>query len=213
MAIPFAELNKINPSSIIELFELELTVGKHIASGNPQNLPTVYRFHAGANLNSFGEVIYRQNTYQRVAVKVDGFERKSTGVLPRPTITFSNLGGIEQNSATGLLITMSDFLQIVNEVTPHNDLIDAKITRKMPLASALDDRNFSSGSNPFNTSVDTTNGTVDRLRDEIFVIDRKSIENRQIVQFELTAAHDLENRLVPQRVVTRDLFPAVGTFV
>lgn len=86
-------------------------------------------------------------------------------------------------------------------------MIDAKITRKMPLASALDNANFASGSNPFGTP------SSDRLRDEIFVIDRKSVENRQIVQFELTAAHDLENRLVPQRVVTRDLFPAVGTFI
>jgi len=68
MAIPFAELNKINPSSIIELYELELTVGKHITSGNPLNLPTVYRFHSGANLNNFGEIIYRENSYQRVAV-------------------------------------------------------------------------------------------------------------------------------------------------
>tara|TARA_Y100000401_G_scaffold91340_1_gene77088 strand:+ start:1715 stop:2338 length:624 start_codon:yes stop_codon:yes gene_type:complete len=207
MAIPFTELNKINPSSIIELFELELTVGKHIATGNPQNLPTVYRFHAGANLNSFGEVIFQSNSYQRVAVKIEGFERNSTGVLPRPTITFSNLGGIVQNPNTGLVVTMSDFLQLVNEVTPHNDLIDAKVTRKMPLASALDNSNFSSGTNPFGTP------SADRLRDEIFVIDRKAVENRQVVQFELTAAHDLENRLVPQRVVTRDLFPAVGTFV
>ena len=52
MAIPFVELNKINPSSIIELFEIQLTVGLHIATGNPQSLPTVYRFHAGANLNN-----------------------------------------------------------------------------------------------------------------------------------------------------------------
>ena len=207
MAIPFAELNKINPSSIIELFELELTVGKHIATGNPQNLPTTYRFHAGANLNSFGEVIFQSNTYQRVAVEMNGFERKSTGVLPRPTITFSNLGGISQNPSTGQLITMSDFLQLVNEVTPHNDLIDAKITRQLPLASALDNSNFASGTNPFGTP------SSNRLRDEIFVIDRKSAENRRIVQFELTAAHDLENRQVPQRVVTRDLFPAVGTFI
>jgi lambda family phage minor tail protein L len=207
MAIPFAELNKINPSSIIELFELELTVGKHIATGNPQNLPTTYRFHAGANLNSFGEVIFQSNTYQRVAVEMNGFERKSTGVLPRPTITFSNLGGISQNPSTGQLITMSDFLQLVNEVTPHNDLIDAKITRQLPLASALDNSNFASGTNPFGTP------SSNRLRDEIFVIDRKSAENRRIVQFELTAAHDLENRKVPQRVVTRDLFPAVGTFI
>ena len=207
MAIPFAELNKINPSHIIELFELELTVGLHIATGNPQGLPTTYRFHAGANLNSFGEVIYRGNPYQRVAVQTQGFEKKSTGVLTRPVITFSNLGGIVQNPATGITRTMSDFLAIVNEVTPHNDLIDAKLTRKMPLASALDNANFSSGTNPFGTP------SADRLRDEIFVIDRKAIENRQIVQFELTAAHDLENRLIPQRTITRDLFPAVGTFV
>ena len=207
MAIPFAELNKINPSSIIELFELELTVGKHIATGNPQGLPTTYRFHAGANLNSFGEVIFQSNAYQRVAVQTQGFEKKSTGVLTRPTITFSNLGGIVQNPSTDTLITMTDFLAIVNAVTPHNDLIDAKLTRKMPLASALDNANFSSGTNPFGTP------SADRLRDEIYVIDRKAVENRQIVQFELTAAHDLENRLIPQRTVTRDLFPAAGTFI
>ena len=207
MAIPFAELNKINPSHIIELFELELTVGKHIATGNPQGLPTTYRFHAGANVNSFGEVVFQSNSYQRVAVQTQGFEKKSTGVLTRPVITFSNLGGIVQNPSTGAVITMSDFLAIVNQVTPHNDLIDAKLTRKMPLASALDNANFSSGTNPFGTS------SADRLRDEIFVIDRKAIENRQVVQFELTAAHDLENRLIPQRTVTRDLFPAAGTFI
>ena len=207
MAIPFAELNKINPSHIIELFELELTVGKHIATGNPQGLPTTYRFHAGANLNSFGEVIFQSQTYQRVAVETQGFEKKSTGVLTRPLITFSNLGGIVQNPSTGTLITMTDFLAIVNSVTPHNDLIDAKLTRKMPLASALDNANFSSGTNPFGTP------SANRLRDEIFVIDRKAIENRQVVQFELTAAHDLENRLIPQRTVTRDLFPAAGTFI
>ena len=129
MAIPFSELSEINPSSIIELFELELEVGKHIATGNPQNLPTTYRFHAGANLNSFGEVVFQSNSYQRVAVKIDGFERRSTGVLPRPTITFSNLGGINRDPTTSQVITMSDFLATVNDVTPHNVLIDAKITR------------------------------------------------------------------------------------
>jgi len=213
MAIPFVELNKINPSSIIELFELELTVGTHIAAGNPQSLPTVYRFHAGANLNNFGEVIFQSNSYQRVAVQIEGFEKKSTGTISRPTITFSNLGGIVQNPSTpNILITMSDFLNSVNQVTPHNDLIGAKLTRKMPLASALDNDNFlpinnNPPVNPFGTP------SADRLRDEIYVIDRKAVENRQVVQFELTAAHDLENRLIPQRVVTRDLFPAVGTFV
>ena len=142
MAIPFVELNKINPSSIIELFEIQLTVGLHIATGNPQSLPTVYRFHAGANLNNFGEIKYQNQSYQRVVVKTEGFERKSTGVIARPIMTFANLGGVVKNPNTGLAITMTDFLLQVNSVTPANDLIDAVVTRKMPLASALDNDNF-----------------------------------------------------------------------
>ena len=203
MAIPFAELNKINPSSVIELYELELTVGLHIPTGNPNNLDTVFRFHAGANLNNFGQIKFNNNLYQRVAVQIEGFQDTSTGTIPRPTLTFSNLGGITKD---GTVMTMSDFLAIVNLTTPGNDLLDAKVTRLMPLASALDNDNFV-GDNPFGTP------STDRLQDRIYYIDRKAIENRQVVQFELTAAHDLENRLIPQRTITRDLFPAVGTFV
>lgn len=213
MAIPFAELNKINPSSYIELFELNLTVGLHIAEGNPQNLPTIYRFHAGANLNNFGEIKYRTNSYQRIFVDMQGFEKQSTGTIARPVITFSNLGGLVYNDETGLIITMSDFLFLVNQVTPNNDLVGAKVTRKMPLASSLDDSNFINNSNPFNTGIDTTEGLEDRLKDEIFVIDRKAAESRTSIQFELTAAHDLENLEIPKRVITRELFPAVGTFI
>ena len=62
MAIPFSELNKINPSSIIELFQLKLDNTLH-----GQN--TIFYFHAGANLNNFGEIKYLQNSYQRVAVQ------------------------------------------------------------------------------------------------------------------------------------------------
>ena len=38
---------------------------------------------------------------------------------------------------------------------------------------ALDDINFASGSNPFNTGVDTSNGTTDKLIDRVYFIDRK----------------------------------------
>jgi len=203
MAIPFVELNKLNPSSIIELFELELTVGLHIPTGNPNNLDTVFRFHAGANLNNFGQVIFNGNSYQRVAVKVEGFENTSTGTIPRPTLTFSNLGGITKDTT---VMTMSDFLNVVNTVTPGNDLLNAKLTRLLPLASALDNANFATGTNPFGTP------STDRLRDRIYFIDRKAVENRQIVQFELVNRLDMQNKKIPARIVTRDLFPAAGTF-
>ena len=203
MAIPFAELNKINPSSVIELYELELTVGLHIPTGNPNNLDTVFRFHAGANLNNFGQIKFNNNLYQRVAVQIEGFQDTSTGTIPRPTLTFSNLGGITKD---GTVMTMSDFLAIVNLTTPGNDLLDAKVTRLMPLASALDNDNFV-GDNPFGTP------STDRLQDRIYFIDRKSVENRQVVQFELVSVLDMQNKRIPARIVTRDLFPTAGTFV
>ena len=202
MAIPFSELNKINPSSIIELFELELTVGLHIPAGNPNNLDTVFRFHAGANLNNFGQIKFNNNLYQRVAVQIEGFEDTGKGTIPRPTLTFSNLGGITKD---GTVMTMSDFLAIVNSTTPGNDLLDAKVTRLMPLASALDNDNFV-GDNPFGTP------STDRLQDRIYYIDRKAVENRQVVQFELVSVLDMQNKKIPARIVTRDLFPAAGTF-
>tara|TARA_Y100000361_G_scaffold49342_1_gene42855 strand:+ start:527 stop:1138 length:612 start_codon:yes stop_codon:yes gene_type:complete len=202
MAIPFVELNKINPSSVIELFELELTVGLHIPTGNPNNLDTVFRFHAGANLNNFGQIRFNNNDYQRVAVKAEGFEDTSKGSIPRPTLTFSNLGGITKDTT---VMTMSDFLNIVNQVTAGNDLLNAKVTRLLPLASALDNANFI-GDNPFGTP------STDRLQDRIYYIDRKAVENRQIVQFELVSVLDMQNKKIPARIVTRDLFPAAGTF-
>ena len=203
MAIPFVELNKINPSSVIELFELELTVGLHIPTGNPNNLDTVFRFHAGANLNNFGQIIFNGNSYQRVPVKIEGFEDTSKGTIPRPTLTFSNLGGITKDTT---VMTMSDFLNVVNTVTPQNDLLNAKVTRLLPLASALDNANFV-GDNPFGTP------STDRLQDRIYYIDRKAVENRQIVQFELVSVLDMQNKKIPARIVTRDLFPAAGTFI
>jgi len=203
MAIPFAELNKINPSSVIELYELELTVGLHIPTGNPNNLDTVFRFHAGANLNNFGQIIFNGNSYQRVAVKVEGFEDTSKGTIPRPTLTFSNLGGITKDTT---VMTMSDFLNVVNTVTSGNDLLNAKVTRLLPLASALDNANFV-GDNPFGTP------STDRLQDRIYYIDRKAVENRQMVQFELVSVLDMQNKKIPARIVTRDLFPAAGTFI
>ena len=46
----------------------------------------------------------------------------------------------------------------------------------------------------------------------MFFIDRKSAENREVVEFELAAVFDLAGIRVPKRQCTRELFPAIGTF-
>ena len=204
MAIPISELQSLNPSSLIELFTLQLVEGTHYATGNPDSVPTIFRFHAGTSMNSNANIIWQGNTYEKFPIDAQGFEFSGKGQIPRPQLTMSNLGGITRS---GSVLSVTDLLIIVNLTTPHNDLLGATVTRLLVLASSLDNANFSSGSNPFGTP------NSNELPQEIYVIDRKMSESRNLVQFELTAANDTQNKRVPARQVTRADFPAVGTFV
>jgi lambda family phage minor tail protein L len=190
MAIPVSELQKINPSSVIELFTLTLDSTLHGAS-------TVYRFHNGANMNANGEVVWASNSYQRFPVECDGFAYSGKGTLPRPRIRISNILG-----------TITSYISTVNATTAGNDLNGAKLTRIRTLARYIDAANFSGGTNPY--------GTPDAraaFPEEIYFLDRKTTENRDIVEWECCAAFDLVNVRVPLRQVTRTDFPGVGTFI
>ena len=204
MAIPVSELQKLNPSARIELFVMELVEGLHYATGNPTSVPTVFRFHAGSSMNSNAEIVWQGNSYQRFPITFEGAEFTGRGQVPRPTLTVANLGGITRS---GSVITVTDLMIIVNLTTPHNDLADAKITRITTLASELDAANFPSSSNPFGTP------SSNELPQEIFFIDRKTNESREVVQFELVGALDQANKKIPKRQVTRKDFAGVGTFV
>tara|TARA_R100001440_G_scaffold5498_3_gene11706 strand:- start:490 stop:1107 length:618 start_codon:yes stop_codon:yes gene_type:complete len=204
MAIPHSELQKINPNSIIELFELELVEGLHYATGNPSNVPTIYRFHAGTNIDSYANIVWQSNTYERFPVEAKGYEYTGKGQIPRPQLIMSNLGGITR---LGSVIRVTDLLASVNLVTPHNDLLDAKLTRRTLTADALDASNFSGGTNPFGTP------SSNEFPKEIHFIDRKTQESRDSVQFELVNRLDMQNKRIPARQVTRKDFEGVGTFV
>ena len=126
-----------------------------------------------------------------------GFEYSGRGSLPRPTITVSNILG-----------TITALMATVNATTPFNDLQGAKFVRIRTLSQFLDAANFPSNQNPFGTPDSTA-----ELPQEIYFINRKIVENREIVQFELVSALDLQGVRAPKRQVTRKDFPGVGTFV
>ena len=62
----FSDLQAINPSAIIELFELELVTAIHGSN-------TTYRFHSGSSLNANGEIVWKGNSYYRFPIEADGF--------------------------------------------------------------------------------------------------------------------------------------------
>ena len=306
MTIPIEELQQTNPSAIIDLFELELVEGLHYATGNPLGITTVYRWHSGVAQNSQGELVFDSNTYSQMPIEAEGFDYKGSSQkssLPRPTLRISNL-----------LSTVSTILAEINGITPHNDLIGAKVTRFRTMAKFISSTNLSGqtityvvtvqnvgGANYFylngvykptlslvegNTyrfvQSDSTNtghplilknssgsqlnirdnvvrtGTAGidgvlsytvtltnqaaryscsvhgnnmgntisvsaapsnpdedpnvRFEDMIFIIDRKSTENRRIVEFELAAPIDMPQYKLPRRQCLPREFPGIGSF-
>ena len=208
-----SDLQKTNPSAIIELFELELDSTLHGSQ------PTMtYRFHAGSNLDLNRQVVWQGNTYLRYPVEASGFAFQK-GQLPRPQITISNA-----------LSLISAVMLEVNLITAGNDLTGAKVTRIRTLAKFLDAVNFASNglfvqenssdyialedSDLFaQETIGNPTAANNEFPKEIYYIDRKVAENRDIVTFELASVSDLAGIRLPKRQCTRDLFPSIGTFV
>ena len=200
----FSDLQPINPSAIIELFVLQLDTSLHgTNAGHPSsnNENNIYRFHAGSNLDASGEIVWAGKSYLRFPVMAEGFAFKR-GQLPRPKLIVSNANGF-----------MSSILEAVNLVTVGNDLTGATVTRIRTMARFLDAVNFPNrdeNNNPVNP-LGTPDPTAEFKR-EIYTIDRKATENREIVEFELAAVFDLAGVRAPKRQCTRSLFPSIGTF-
>tara|TARA_R100000231_G_scaffold6505_2_gene9581 strand:+ start:512 stop:1090 length:579 start_codon:yes stop_codon:yes gene_type:complete len=183
------DLQKPNPSAVIELFTLKTDLALH---GSDQT----YRFHNGTNLNNNGDIIWAGDQYIKMPIQATGFAYQR-GQLPRPKLSVSNALG-----------TITAILLNVNKVTAGNDLSAATVTRIRTLARYLDAVNFVGGVNPLGTPDPTA-----EFPREIYKIDRKSAENRNIVEFELAAVFDLIGVRAPQRQCTRKDFPSIGTFV
>lgn len=165
-----ADLQSLVPGSIVTLFELNTT---------PIGDAYAYRFHAGVNALG-NDVVWNGQTYTRFPIEASGFERRSSGTLPRPRIKVANV--------TGLIGALARQL---------NDLVGARLTRIRTLLKYLDAENFPGGTNP----TADPNQFIDR---ELWVVDRKADENRIYIEFELAAAFDLAGVKVPRRQVIQN---------
>lgn len=167
-----SELQKLAPSSIIELFQLDATpVGGEI-----------YYFHAGTN-GLKQNIVWQGQTYNPFPVKITGFEFSTGGQLPRPKMTVSNV--------TGIITTL---------VLAYDDLLGMKVTRKRTMAKYLDAVNFAGGVNP---NADSTA----EFPNDIYFIEMKTNENKQVVEFELAASFDVQGVKLPKRQIIQNICP------
>lgn len=164
-------LQEIAPSALIELFQLQLTQAQH-------GVNETYYFHAGLNQGATTDIVWRGQSYMAFPIQAEGFDYVGQGQLPRPKIQISNI----LSTISALILTLP------------NGLDGAKITRIRTLARYLDTSNFIGGV-PEGFTPDPTA----EFPREIYYIDRKSAENREVVEFELAAVFDLAGIRAPKR--------------
>ena len=111
----------MEPSAIIELFQLELT---EAINGVDQT----YYYHAGTN-ELTADVVFNSLTYAATAIEIEGFATSTKGVLPRPTMRIANISN-----------TISALLLLYNP-------LQAKVTRIQTCKKFLDAVNFTGGTN------------------------------------------------------------------
>jgi len=181
MAVPFSEAQLPAPSALIELFELQLITAIHGSN-------TVYRFHAGINAKGTGDLVWAGNSYLALPIEADGFSYSGNGQLPRPTLKVANVLG----TITALLLTLPAGLE------------GAKVTRLRTHARYLDAVNFPGNVNPLGTPDPTA-----EYPREVYFIDRRNSESREMVSFELAAAFDLAGVRAPKRQVLASICPWV----
>lgn len=137
---------------------------------------TTYYWHNGVNAAVTGNIVFAGNTYIRLPVEATGFDYTSSGSLPRPTLRVSNLF----SDITGILL-------LVNATTPGNDLGGATVRRVRTLKKFLDGEAAADPNARFPT--------------EVWYVDRKSNENRDLVEFELASKFDLAGVMLPKRQI------------
>ena len=136
----------------------------------------IFYWHNGVNANVTGNITWNGQEYFRLPLEATGFDYSSSGSLPRPKLAVSNIG----SSITELLLQ-------VNLITAGNDLGGAKVIRIRTLKKYLDGQPAADPHAKF--------------PDEIWYVDRKSNENRAVVEFELASKFDLVGVMLPRRQI------------
>jgi len=218
------ESSKLNHAPLVTLFEIDLseiaideTLSRNLRLASAtQALAAVpdmiFRFHNNMSLLKptvgAGAVIappiwFGGVKYVAAPIQASGFEVSTKGTLPRPKLSLTvNTEGVE-------------FISILkNLMKDLGDLSNAKVTRIRTFSKYLDYQNFyvtngdGSKATPERTIVeripdDLTPDPNATLPKDIYYIDRKSMEDKQSLEFELSSILELDGMVLPSRLMAQ----------
>lgn len=191
-------LMNLSPTALITLFEIDI---ENLVTDRGINdiLDTTLRFHNNVKLLDTS-ITWRGNQYTAAPIQAQGFELNGRGTLPTPKLAIS----VSSEGIFALAILKTRLRQL-------DDLIGAKVTRIRTYAENLDPLNFIGGQQEVDLSNYQYDPTIEapELPRDIYYIDRKSAENKNLIEFELASILDVEGVKLPGRVVYANRCPAV----
>lgn len=185
------ELFSLNPSSLIVLFEIniaDIAFNTNTLTGSEANSEnnTIFRFHNCINLTS-RSIFWRGKEYIAAPITAEGFE---TTVRGSPTAPKLAMSVPDEGIAT--------LSRLKDQIFEMGDIVGAKLTRIRTFSKFIDAVNFINSTPPPNFYPDPNQ----ELPRDIYYIDRKSLENKNTIEYELSPLFELEGIKLPGRIVS-----------
>ena len=174
-----AEIQKLETSALIELYALDLST---IAPSLPVDQQIV-RFCPMTN-ELEQPIVWAGNAYTPYPIHAEGFGISTQGAPPRPVLRAANING-----------------GLTRLCQAYQDLCQAKLYRYRTFARFLDAVNFADG----NPEADPNQ----HYPVDMFRVERKTVENDSIIEWELRWPFDLQGVLLPGRFIAQNTCPTL----
>ncbi len=193
----YTEAFSLNPSALVTLFEFDIgqiafNRGVLSVTELEGEINTIFRFHNTIKLST-NSIFWGGKEYIACPITAEGFEIKSNGTFPTPKISIS----VSDEGIPYLSVLKNRIYQLAG------DLVGAKVTRIRTFAKFLDAENFFDNVSPEGFSPDPNN----EFTRDIFFVERKSNENKNLLEFELSSIFDVEGLRLPGRTVLSNNCP------
>ena len=223
-----SDINGLEPGELVDLYELDMSTGLAPDSSD------IFRWTAGYDA-TMQEIVWQGNKYAALPIEATGFEFSANGALPRPTLTVANITSLLSGVMTSYedLIgakvtrkrTFAKYLDSYCYTSGYpvggvctgesgadpslskSDCLDANKNGSAGTWTVYNQSTCEAADGPGIWYASALADDTAHFSDEIWFIDRKSVEANTHVQFELTAAFDVHGVKLPSRVVVSNSCP------
>lgn len=194
------EIFSLTPSTLLTLWEIDASVVMDESGLKDLNYDYIFRFHNSVKLLNTS-IYWRYQVYYPLPIQAQGFEYTAKGSPQTPKLTLAINEDLSPGDPRSIALSL-----LKARLRELDDLAGVKVTRRRVFAKYIDGYNFQSAapSELAESGWAITSFSPDpnmQFDPDIYYIDRKSLENKSIIEFELGSTLDVEGVKLPGRIV------------